>query len=112
MAKQVEWLADAKKACESRDAFEFYFSKLPGKVKHLLKHMDPRSKSSRNTEKELEKFAEEEQTILKNLLKYHQAFPLGHKFKQERHKSKYKGKAKNLNHMIDKDKIKSFDKRS
>ena len=105
------WLADGRKAGGSRDAFEQNYHLLPGKIRSLLKHMDPRSKSPRNTDKELAKFSDEEQTCLKDLLKYHQAFPLKHDYPKPRHQSKYRGKAKNMNHLIDKEKMKGFNKR-
>ena len=106
------WLDEAKRASQARDAFEHHYHNLPGKVRSLLKHMDPRSKSQRNIEKELTKFSEEEQKSLKAMLKYHQAFPLSHKYPKPRHQSKYKGKAKNMNHLIGRDEMKGYDKRS
>jgi hypothetical protein len=106
-----DWLADARRASQSRDAFEQNFHLLPGKVKSLLKHLDPRSKSSRNTDKDIAKMSEDERQCIDALLKYHQAFPLKHNFPKPRHQSKYKGKAKNMNHLIEKDKMKGFDKR-
>jgi hypothetical protein len=106
-----EWLSDAKKASQSRDAFEANYHLLPGKVRSILKHMDQRSKSSRNLDKDLAKFDEEEQVMLKSLLKYHQAFPLKHSYPKPRHQSKYKGKARGKNHLISRDELKGFDKR-
>ena len=105
------WLSDGKRAAANRDAFEQNVHLLPGKVKSLLKHLDPRSKSQRNTDKDLEKCSDEERQVIQALLKYHQAFPLNHKYPKPRHQSKYKGKAKNQNHLISRDDMKRFDKR-
>ncbi len=105
------WLDDARRALVSRDAFERNYHLLPGKVRTLLKHLDSRSKSPRNTDKDLAKLTEQERGVLSDLLKYHQAFPLKHSYPKPRHQSKYKGKAKNMNHLIEKDKMKGFDKR-
>ncbi len=105
------WLADALRAAQSRDLFEQNYHELPGKVRSLLKHMDQRSKTQRNIEKELGKFSEDEQKAIQSMLKYHQALPLNHKYPKPRHQSKYKGKAKNKNHLIGRDEMKGFDKR-
>ena len=108
---ETDWLAVAKKASASKDAFETFYHELPGKVRQLLKHMDPRAKSQRNIEKELSKFSEDEVKAMQSMLKYHQALPLNHKYPKPRHQSKYKGKTKNNNHMISKDHMKLFNKR-
>jgi len=105
------WLAEAQASVRSRDEFEQNYHDLPGKVRSILKHMDPRTKSSRNIEHELEKFDKIEQQFLKDLLKYHQSLPLNHKYPKPRHKSKYQGKAKNVNHLISRDEMRDFDKR-
>lgn len=105
------WLADGQKASQSREAFEQNYHLLPGKVKSILKHMDQRAKSSRNLDKDLAKFSDEEHVLLKALLKYHQAFPLKHNYPKPRHTSKYKGKARGMNHLISRDELKGFDKR-
>ena len=108
----VSWHEVARRASQGRDLFEQNYQDLPGKVRSLLKHLDPRSKSSRNNEKELAKLSEEEQAQIPRLLKYHQAFPLAHKYPKARHASKYKGKAGNKNHLISRDEMKVFNKRS
>lgn len=105
------WLDDARRASASKDAFEQLFHLIPGKIKQILKHLDPRSKSSRNIDKDIQKLSESEQKALQALLKYHQAFPLNYKFPKPRHTSKYRGKAKNQNHLIDKEQLRAFDKR-
>ena len=108
-----EWLNDALKASSGREAFEQNYHLLPGKIKSLLKHMDARAKSSRNIEREIAEISQEGQNCLKNLLKYHQAFPLKHDYPKPRHhESKYQGKARNMNHLIGRDELKGFDKRS
>lgn len=106
-----DWLVLAKKASSDRTAFEHFYADLPGKIRQLLKHMDPRVKSQRNIEKELSSFSEEARVELQKLLKYQQSFALNHKFKKGHHQSKYKGKAKNLNHLINKKKAVQYDKR-
>lgn len=73
--------------------------------------MDPRSKSPRSTDRELDKLEEDEKKAIQAMLRYHQAFPLNHKYPKPRHQSKYKGKAKNQNHLISRDDLKRFDKR-
>ena len=110
MASSV-WLEDAKRASRSRDAFEEGYHLLPGKIRSLLKHLDPRSKSPRNTDRELEKMEDEERKVIDAMLRYHQAFPLNNKYPKPRHESKYKGKAKSQNHLISRDDMKRFDKR-
>lgn len=105
------WLDDARRASQSRDAFEQNYHALPGKVRSLLKHMDQRSKTQRNLDKDLAKFSEEEVKAIQAMLKYHQSLPLNHKYPKPRHQSKYKGKAKNINHLISKGEMKGFDKR-
>jgi len=105
------WLGDAKRASESRAAFEAGYHALPGKVRSLLTHLDPRSKSPRNTDRELEKFSDEERAVIQAMLRYHQAFPLNHDYPKPRHQSKYKGKATNRNHLIGRDELKLFNKR-
>lgn len=105
------WLEDATKASQSREAFEEGYHALPGKIRSLLKHMDPRSKSPRSTDRELDKLEEDEKKAIQAMLRYHQAFPLNHKYPKPRHQSKYKGKAKNQNHLISRDDLKRFDKR-
>lgn len=107
----TDWLMDGEKASQSREAFEQNHHLLPGKVKSILKHMDQRSKTSRNLEKDLGKFEETEVILLKKLLKYQQAFPLKHDYPKPRHQSKYKGKAKGMNHLIGRDELKGFNKR-
>jgi hypothetical protein len=107
-----EWLPDARKASQSREAFEQNYHLLPGKIKSLLKHVDPRAKSSRNVDKELAELSEDGQKVIPSLLKYHQAFPLKHDYPKPRHhESKYKGKARNMNHLIGREELKRFDKR-
>lgn len=105
------WCGTARRAVASRETFESQFSSLPGKVRQLLKHLDPRSHSQRNTERELQAMSQEERELLQRLLKYHQAFPLNHDYPKERHKSKYRGVARNQNHLISTDELRGFDKR-
>ena len=112
MPAAEDWLALARKAAASREAFEHFCNDLPGRIKHLLKHLDPRGKSQRNVEKEMAGFSEPERQALQALLKYQQSFPLNHKFKSTRHESKYSGKAKNMNHLIDRERAAHYDKRN
>lgn len=106
-----DWLTTGKKAAASKQGFEDNYSELPGKIRKLMKHLDPRSGSKRNTDREIEKMSEEARQCLQSMVRYHQAFPLNHKYKQERHQNKYGQKTKSRNHLISKDEIKSFDKR-
>ncbi len=106
------WLEVARAAAQSREAFERHFQELPGSIRHLLKHLDPRSHSQRPVEKELAAMELVEREALRALLKFHQAFPLNHKFERQRHESKYRGKAGNLNHLVPREELKGFDKRN
>ncbi len=110
--QEGQWLQDARRVSRSRDDFERGYNNLPGKIRQLLKHLDPRSKSMRNSDKELAELSEAERQMVTALLKYHQAFPLNHSFPKERHQNKYNSKAKNQNHLISKDMMKNWDKRN
>ncbi len=108
---ETEWIRDAQKACASKDSFEIHYHSLPGKIKQLLKHMDPRAKSQRNIEKDLDKLTEEEKKTINQLLKYHGALPLKHKYPKPRHQNRFQSKTKNNNHLIPKNEMKGFNKR-
>jgi len=107
----IEWVRDAQKACTSKEAFETNYHSLPGKIKQLLKHIDPRAKSQRNIQKDLDKLEDSEKQTIDKLLKYHGALPLKHKYPKPRHQSKFKTKSKSKNHLIQKDEMKGFNKR-
>jgi hypothetical protein len=107
------WIETSKRACTSKELFEENYHSLPGKVKQLLKHLDPRAKSQRNVDKDVEKLEDEEKKTIDKLLKYHQALPLKHKYPKPRHQNKFqsKSKTKSKNHLISKDEMKGFKKR-
>jgi hypothetical protein len=73
--------------------------------------MDPRAKSQRNIQKDIDKLEEEEKKTIEGLLKYHCALPLKHKYPKPRHQSKFKTKHNNKNHLISRDDLKGFNKR-
>jgi hypothetical protein len=108
---EIEWIRDAQKACVSKDSFETNYHSIPGKIKQLLKHMDPRAKSQRNIEKDLDKLTEDEKKTINQLLKYHCALPLKHKYPKPRHQNKFQTKYKSANHLISKNEMKGFNKR-
>jgi len=106
-----DWLQLATRTASSREAYMAGIQQLPGKIRHLLKHLDPRSNTPRNLENEIADYSEAEKAILQKLLKYHMSFPMGHKFSNSRHEGKYKSKAPNRNHLISHEEMRRFDKR-
>ncbi|MBF0244664.1 MAG: hypothetical protein HQL31_05280 [Planctomycetes bacterium] len=105
------WLGLARRAAASRVEFERLHNELPGKIQKLLKHLDPRVNSSRNLEREMDGFGPEEKKLIQAMMRYKTSFPPKHDFPRPRHESKYKGKARNSNHMIGRDELRKFDKR-
>lgn len=111
-ANEEPWVGTARSAARSRDDFERLHEELPGRVRQLLKHLDPRAHSMRNVDKELAEFTGEERALLQSLLKWRQSFPLNHDFPRGRHQSKYKGKGRRSNHLISTEELRGFDRRS
>lgn len=109
---EQDWQDIARRAIASRGDFERRYNDLPGRIRHLLKHLDPRAKTMRNTENELKEFGEDEVALLRAMLKQLQSFPLNHDFPRNRHESRYRGKCKNRNHLISSEELKRFDRRN